>query len=61
MQAEQMSEAVRLSENRDYFERGCACIHKTKTLQPCPTDMSDADAVAFYEQHCKCSRNYSPS
>lgn len=54
---EQM-EQRRLSLNRAYFEEGCACIHRAKTLQPCPTNMSDQDAVAFYEQHCTCTRNY---
>lgn len=51
----------RLKFNREYFEGGCACIHRAKTLQPCPTNMADSEAVAFYEQHCKCSRNYVPS
>lgn len=55
------TEQERLKLNRKYFEDGCSCIHKLKTLQPCPTNMSDADAVAFYEQKCKCSRNYIPS
>ncbi|MBF3053170.1 hypothetical protein HKW90_01945 [Pseudomonas aeruginosa] len=54
-------ELERLKQNRKYFEDGCSCIHRLKTLQPCPTNMSDADAVAFYEQKCKCSRNYVPS
>lgn len=55
---EQQREQNRLSLNRAYFEEGCACIHETKTLQPCPTNMSDQDAVAFYERHCTCTRNY---
>ncbi|MBK3919991.1 GNAT family N-acetyltransferase [Pseudomonas stutzeri] len=48
----------RAKASRAYFEDGCACIHTDKTLQPCRPDMPDAEAVAFYEQHCKCSRNY---
>jgi hypothetical protein len=44
--------------NREYFEDGCSCIHTAKTLRPCPTSIADAEAVAFYEQNCKCSRNY---
>lgn len=55
------AELERLRLNREYFEEGCACIHKAKTLQPCPTNMPDSEAVTFYEQHCKCSRNYVPS
>lgn len=58
MQIEQQEERERLKQNRAYFEDGCSCIHKAKTLQPCPTNMADSAAVAFYEQHCKCSRNY---
>lgn len=54
----QQPELTRLKLNRSYFEDGCACIHSTKTLQPCPTNMPDAEAVTFYERHCKCSRNY---
>lgn len=51
-------EQDRLKLTRDYFETGCACIHEAKTLQPCPTNMADAEAVAFYELNCICSRNY---
>jgi hypothetical protein len=58
VQIERQEENERLRLTREYFEDGCACIHRAKTLQPCPTNMADADAVAFYEQHCKCSRNY---
>lgn len=54
----QLKEQERLKLNRAYFEDGCSCIHSTKTLQPCPTNMGDEDAVSFYEQNCKCSRNY---
>jgi hypothetical protein len=60
MQAIQQNEIERLKLNRTYFEDGCACIHQAKTLQPCPTEMPDLDAVLFYEKHCKCSRNYVP-
>lgn len=58
MQSAEHTESERLKLNRAYFEDGCACIHTTKTLQPCPTNMADREAVEFYEQHCKCSRNY---
>lgn len=58
MQIEQQKERERLKSNRKYFEDGCSCIHTSKTLQPCPTTMADDEAVAFYEQNCKCSRNY---
>lgn len=51
-------ERERAKASRAYFEDGCACIHTDKTLQPCRPEMPDAEAVAFYEQHCKCSRNY---
>ena len=58
MQTAQHTEDERLKMTRKYFEDGCACIHTTKTLQACPTNMADSEAVAFYEQNCKCSRNY---
>ena len=51
-------EQERLKFNREYFEDGCSCIHTAKALQPCPTNMADSEAVAFYEKNCKCSRNY---
>lgn len=51
-------ERDRLKFNREYFEDGCSCIHTAKTLRPCPANMSDAEAVAFYEQNGRCSRNY---
>lgn len=52
------AEEETLNWHRKYFEDGCACIHRAKSLKPCPASMSDAEAVAFYEQNCKCSRNY---
>lgn len=55
------AEQERLNLNRKYFEDGCLCIHRSNTMQPCPTNMADAEAVVFYEQNCKCSRNYVPS
>lgn len=55
---DQQQETDRFKLNRAYFEDGCACIHQSKTLQLCPTNMTDAQSVEFYEQHCKCSRNY---
>lgn len=54
----QQNEEQRLRENREYFESGCACIHRAKTVQLCPASTPDAEAVTFYEQNCKCSRNY---
>lgn len=60
-QSIEQAEEERLKLNRKYFEDGCLCIHTSKILQPCPTNMADAEAVAFYEQNCKCSRNYVPS
>lgn len=54
----ELAEQERLKLNREFFEDGCMCIHTSKTLQPCPTNMGDAEAVAFYERKCKCSRNY---
>ncbi len=58
MQIDPIKEQERLRLNREYFEEGCACILKNKTLQPCPTNMPDLKAVEFYEKHCSCSRNY---
>jgi len=49
---------------REYFEDGCICLNgwpkdKTpKTLEACPPDMPDTEAIKFYEQNCKCTRNY---
>ncbi|MCP1515644.1 hypothetical protein [Pseudomonas rhodesiae] len=60
-QSVEWAEQERLKLNREYFEDGCLCIHTSKTLQPFPSNMSDAEAVAFYEQNCKCSRNYVPN
>lgn len=54
----ELSEQERLRLIREYFEEGCACIHRIKTLQRCPTNMPDTEAVAFYEKNCKCPRNY---
>jgi hypothetical protein len=58
MPTEQQTEQERLKLNREYFEEGCSCIHTTKTLQPCPVNMADEEAVSFYEKSCECSRNY---
>lgn len=58
MQTSEHAENERLKMNREYFENGCLCILKAKTLQVCPSNMADTEAVAFYEQNCKCSRNY---
>ncbi|MFI5438056.1 hypothetical protein [Pseudomonas aeruginosa] len=35
----------RLKLNREYFEEGCACIHSSKTLQLCPTNMPELPRV----------------
>ena len=43
---------------RIYFEQGCACINKYRTMQACPAEMSDDEAVEYYEENCDCSRNY---
>jgi len=51
-------EQERLKFMRAYFEDGCLCILTSKTLRPCPASMADSEAVVFYEQQCKCSRNY---
>lgn len=42
---------------RDYFESGCLCILKDKTLQKAPAEMSNEDAVKLYMDNCKCSRH----
>jgi len=51
-------EVARLKGTRVYFEDGCACIHVDKRLNVCPETMPDREAVSYYEQNCKCSRNY---
>ena len=56
--SQRRQENERLREKRAYFEKGCACIHSSKTLQPCPSNIPDKEAVAFYEKHCKCTRSY---
>lgn len=58
MLSSQQAEKDRLKSNRTYFEDGCACIHTTKTLVPCPSSVPDAEAVRFYELNCRCTRNY---
>ncbi len=42
---------------RDYFESGCLCILKDKTLQKAPAEMSNEDVVKLYMDNCKCSRH----
>lgn len=56
--SEQQREADQLKQNRAYFDGGCACIHQSKTLQLCRSNITDNQAVEFYEQNCRCSRNY---
>lgn len=58
MEKHQHTATERLAFTRAYFEDGCACILQAKSLQACPTNMPDAEAVAFYEKNCRCSRNY---
>jgi hypothetical protein len=60
MQDQMKTEQERLKHNRAYFEDGCACIHRTMTIQLCPAHVEDREAVDFYEKNCKCSRNYVP-
>lgn len=50
-------EAKRLNANRNYFEVGCLCI-KVGELKQLPKSTDDGDAVEYYEDNCKCSRNY---
>lgn len=52
-------EAERVKFIREYFETGCLCLsHNGGTLQVQPESVPDAVAAVFYEQNCKCSRNY---
>ena len=56
-QSEMDKEQQRVKHNRDYFEAGCLCMRSGK-LSKQPETVSDAEAVKFYEENCKCSRNY---
>lgn len=51
------TELKRLQFNRDYFEKGCKCIH-TGTLKKLNSDIDNLFAVDYYETFCNCSRNY---
>jgi hypothetical protein len=42
---------------REYFENGCVCLMWGE-LQKVDSTVNDSEASAFYEQNCKCSRNY---
>lgn len=42
---------------RSYFENGCICI-KQKKFKKCSDEKTDLEAVTFYEDNCKCYRNY---
>lgn len=44
---------------REYFEAGCLCI-LTGEIQKKPETVSDFEASVYYENSCKCSRNYPP-
>lgn len=52
-----MTESERLTLARSYFEDGCLCIH-TGQLDPCDNTVDDETAIKFYENNCKCTRNY---
>lgn len=56
----QHSEEQRLKFNRKYFEDGCACI-KNGALIILGGNVDDKKAVKYYEQNCRCSRNYESS
>lgn len=58
MQVDHQKAEENLKLNRAYFEDGCHCILVARTIQPCPTNMPDNQAVEFYERSCKCTRNY---
>ncbi|UKM53838.1 hypothetical protein VL2_gp025 [Pseudomonas phage vB_PaeM_VL12] len=45
------------SHMREYFENGCLCILRDKTLEKAPACMSNEDAVKLYMDNCKCSRH----
>lgn len=42
---------------RRYFESGCLCV-LGGTIDKATAPADDGDAIAFYETHCRCSRNY---
>jgi hypothetical protein len=42
---------------RSYFETGCLCI-LSKRIPKLDINVSDVNAVAYYEAACTCSRNY---
>lgn len=50
-------EVERLNFLRDYFESGCLCIQKG-SLMKLDSSVPNLEAVANYEKHCQCSRNY---
>lgn len=50
-------ELKRLQFNRDYFEKGCKCIH-VGTLRKLKPEIDNQFAVSYYEKFCECSRNY---
>lgn len=45
-----------LSNLRKYYENGCRCIWEGR-LKECGSDVSDMDAVNFYNEKCECSRS----
>lgn len=52
-----MTENERIKRNRDYFELGCQCIEE-QSIAKLDAAVPDANAVAYYESACHCSRNY---
>ena len=50
------TEALSMKSGRHYFEIGCLCLLNGE-LDKCDAAMTDADAVAFYMENCKCSRH----
>jgi hypothetical protein len=50
-----------MSENskstREYFEKGCLCIAEGNISKK-PASVDDNEAATYYENNCKCSRNY---
>lgn len=51
------SESKRAKLNRNYFESGCYCII-TKKIKKLAPEVSDQNAIAYYESACTCNRNY---
>lgn len=52
-----IAELKRLQFNREYFEKGCKCIH-VGTLRKLKPEIDNQFAVSYYEKFCECLRNY---